>query len=133
MELLRGRTLREILRSRGRLPVAEALPLFIQMTNGVEAAHALNAVHRDLKPENIFVLHDNTPKILDFGIAKVIDSAFTTEKDVYSRNNAVHGAGAARGVPRDAPKRHLHVRAHAVRSVARPPSVSPRGRVADRA
>jgi serine/threonine protein kinase len=82
MELLRGRTLREILRTRGRLSVAETLPLFIEMTNGVEAAHALNAIHRDLKPENVFVLHDNTPKILDFGIAKVIDSAFTTEKDV---------------------------------------------------
>jgi serine/threonine-protein kinase len=83
MELLEGRTLREILRARGRLSVRDALPLFVRMTEGVEAAHSAGAIHRDLKPENVFLLHDNTPKILDFGIAKLVDSAgITTEKDV---------------------------------------------------
>lgn len=83
MPLLEGRTLRDIVRARNKIPIAEALPLFLQMTDGVAAAHGAGVIHRDLKPENVFVLYDNTPKILDFGIAKVVDSAgFTTEKDV---------------------------------------------------
>jgi len=82
MELLHGRTHRELVRTR-RLAIAETLELFAGITDGVEAAHRVNAIHRDLKPENVFVLEDNTPKILDFGIAKVVGSAgFTTERDV---------------------------------------------------
>jgi serine/threonine-protein kinase len=63
MELLRGKTLREILRERHRLAPAETLRLFLQIADGVEAAHKLGAIHRDLKPENLFVLDDGTPKI----------------------------------------------------------------------
>jgi serine/threonine-protein kinase len=85
MELLHGHTHRELLRTR-KLATPEALELFAGIADGVEAAHRVNAIHRDLKPENVFVLDDNTPKVLDFGIAKVVDSAgFTTERDV------VHG------------------------------------------
>jgi serine/threonine protein kinase len=85
MELLRGKTLREILRGRRALSVAKTLRLFVQIADGVEAAHKLGAIHRDLKPENLFVLEDGTPKILDFGIAKVVDSAgWSTAKDVIN-------------------------------------------------
>ena len=86
MELLRGKSLRDVLNERGPLPLREALELFIEMTNGVEAAHAFGAIHRDLKPENVFILGDGSCKVLDFGIAKVVDAAgMTTERDV------VHG------------------------------------------
>jgi serine/threonine-protein kinase len=85
MELLRGKTLREHLNARDRLTIGETLRLFIQTAEGVEAAHQINAVHRDLKPENLFVLEDGTPKILDFGIAKIVDSAgWSTAKDVIN-------------------------------------------------
>jgi len=83
MELLEGETLRQVLLRRGRLGVADALPLFARIADAVEAAHAFGAIHRDLKPENIFVLAGSRPKVLDFGIAKVVDAAgWTTEKDV---------------------------------------------------
>lgn len=83
MELLQGETLRRVLLKKGRLSVNDALALFAKVADGVEAAHSFGAIHRDLKPENIFVLADSEPKVLDFGIAKVVDAAgWTTEKDV---------------------------------------------------
>jgi serine/threonine protein kinase len=83
MELLRGKSLRDVLRERDRLPLREALELFLDITSGVEAAHAFGAIHRDLKPENVFIPAEGTCKILDFGIAKVVDAAgITTERDV---------------------------------------------------
>jgi serine/threonine-protein kinase len=87
MELLRGRTLRQILGARGRLSVRETLSLFIAVANGVQAAHDLGAIHRDLKPENLFVLENGTPKILDFGVAKIVDSAGWS-----TRNETINGS-----------------------------------------
>jgi serine/threonine-protein kinase len=101
MELLRGSTLREILRARGKLGVAEALGLFIAVAGGVQAAHDLGAIHRDLKPENLFVLENGTPKVLDFGIAKIVGSAgWATDKDfvygdvLYTSPEQLEGARA---------------------------------------
>jgi serine/threonine protein kinase len=101
MELLEGETLRRLLLRKGRLALPDALPLFASIADGVEAAHAFKAVHRDLKPENIFVLDGQQPKVLDFGIAKVVDAAgWTTEKDVihgtvlYMAPEQLHGEKA---------------------------------------
>lgn len=83
MELVHGDTLRRLLLKKNRLALGDALSLFAKITDAVEAAHAFGAIHRDLKPENIIVHGDFEPKVLDFGIAKVVDAAgFTTEKDV---------------------------------------------------
>lgn len=77
MELLQGTTLaRRIERSaEGRLAVGDVLGWLQQMARGLDAAHALGVVHRDLKPENVFVTTSSTVKILDFGIAKILDAA----------------------------------------------------------
>ncbi|MBN1612725.1 MAG: serine/threonine protein kinase, partial [Polyangiaceae bacterium] len=72
MELLEGRTLRELLEERGRLPVREALSILSQVAHGVSAAHDANVIHRDLKPENIFCASDGAVKVLDLGLAKFI-------------------------------------------------------------
>jgi serine/threonine-protein kinase len=80
-ELLHGKTLREVLAARGKLSAAETLGLFIAITDGVQAGHDLGAVHRNLKPENLFVLDDGSPKILDFGVAKILDSAGWSNPD----------------------------------------------------
>lgn len=74
MELVEGPTLAEVL-ARGRLPVPEALRIARQIADALEAAHARHIVHRDLKPGNVKVRPDGLVKVLDFGLAKMVDPA----------------------------------------------------------
>ncbi len=71
MELVEGETLADRIK-RGAIPVEEALPLFLQIAEGLEAAHEKGVIHRDLKPANIKVTGDDQVKILDFGLAKAM-------------------------------------------------------------
>jgi serine/threonine-protein kinase len=76
MELLRGVTLAAELRSRGTLPMVEAVAYARELCSALAAAHELGIVHRDIKPENLF-LHQQTGdrcvlKVLDFGLARVL-------------------------------------------------------------
>ncbi len=71
-EYLEGETLREPLR-RGALPLPKALDFTTQIAEALAAAHAAGIVHRDIKPENIFVTGERHAKVLDFGLAKLIE------------------------------------------------------------
>ncbi|MFN2480058.1 MAG: protein kinase, partial [Pyrinomonadaceae bacterium] len=71
-ELLEGETLREQLGG-APLPARKALDYALQTARGLAAAHEKGIVHRDLKPENLFVTQDGRVKILDFGIAKLVE------------------------------------------------------------
>ncbi len=73
MELLSGETLRDRLWRLGRLPVSEVLFLADQTLAVLVTAHQYGIVHRDLKPENLFLTHDGQVKVLDLGIARVLD------------------------------------------------------------
>lgn len=70
-ELLEGKTLTEHIR-RGPLPLRKAISYGVQIARGLAAAHEKGIIHRDLKPDNLFVTKDDRVKILDFGLAKVI-------------------------------------------------------------
>ena len=74
MELVEGPTLADRL-ERGALSVEEALAIARQIAGALEAAHEKGIVHRDLKPQNIKAALDGTVKVLDFGLAKAMDSA----------------------------------------------------------
>jgi predicted ATPase len=69
MELVEGKTLREVLRS-GLLPMRKTIEIAAQIAEGLTKAHEAGITHRDLKPENLMVSHDGFVKILDFGLAK---------------------------------------------------------------
>jgi Tol biopolymer transport system component len=77
MELIEGPTLDERI-SQGRIPVEEALRIANQIADALEAAHERGIVHRDLKPANIKLRPDGIVKVLDFGIAKALDTRATT-------------------------------------------------------
>ncbi|WP_157899096.1 serine/threonine-protein kinase [Luteitalea pratensis] len=74
MELVEGEDLAERI-ARGPIPVDEAVPIARQIADALEAAHDLGIIHRDLKPANIKLRPDGTVKVLDFGLAKALDSA----------------------------------------------------------
>ncbi len=71
MELLVGRSVREVIASRGRLGFEEARDIVLQAVEGLAAAHAAGIVHRDIKPDNLFVCDGERGfvKVLDFGIS----------------------------------------------------------------
>ena len=73
LEYVPGETLAERI-SQGPIPVDEALPLFKQIAEGMEAAHEKGIIHRDLKPANIKITPDGKVKVLDFGLAKAFGS-----------------------------------------------------------
>src|ERR1035438_1289310 len=75
MEFLEGESLREALKQRGALPLAEVMEILQQTAKGLNAAHKLGIIHRDLKPDNIFLTTGDdgeiVVKLVDFGIAKL--------------------------------------------------------------
>jgi hypothetical protein len=73
MELVEGEDLAERI-ARGPIPRDEALPIARQIAQALESAHEAGIVHRDLKPANIKVKPDGTVKVLDFGLAKAVES-----------------------------------------------------------
>ncbi len=74
MPLLRGLTLDKLIETAAsRLSVERCVDILLQVCRGLQAAHDKGLVHRDLKPSNIFVLEDDSAKIIDFGVAHLID------------------------------------------------------------
>ena len=79
MELLGGRTWRDELAERGRLPEAEVARVGSAVASALAHAHAHGIVHRDVNPSNVMLLDDGSPKLMDFGIAKIEDLPGLTE------------------------------------------------------
>ena len=83
LELLDGQPLTDLLEERGKLPPEELFPILMPVMDALAAAHEHGIVHRDLKPDNIFISKDLrgrvTPKVLDFGIAKLTEGDSSVE------------------------------------------------------
>ena len=71
MEFVEGKTLKELVSLRGRLPVQVMLPIAKQLCRALEVAHDAGVIHRDIKPQNMVVEGDGTLKVMDFGIARL--------------------------------------------------------------
>ncbi len=81
MEFVNGRSLREVIRTEGALPLPRAVAIARQACSALAAAHAIGITHRDIKPDNILLTSypgGDVVKVLDFGIAKVKEGSFDT-------------------------------------------------------
>jgi len=75
MEFVEGESLRSVLSRFGGIPLRKAIDLTLQICSGLKEAHAQGIVHRDLKPENVMIDSQGNVKIMDFGIARSMESA----------------------------------------------------------
>ncbi|MET9227210.1 protein kinase [Lentzea sp. NPDC003310] len=73
MELLDGRTLRDLVAEQAQLPVSWVAALGAQIADGLSAAHSAGVIHRDLKPSNVMLLRGGLVKVLDFGMGRIVD------------------------------------------------------------
>lgn len=78
MELVQGKTLKEIINEDGVLPWKWSVNIAIQVASALETAHKNNIVHRDIKPHNIIITEDGIAKVTDFGIAKAVSNSTIT-------------------------------------------------------
>ena len=79
MEYVSGGSLQELIAADGPLPVNRVLEISLDVADALTRAHRLNIIHRDLKPPNVLLAEDGTPRLTDFGIARMVDSTQITE------------------------------------------------------
>jgi GAF domain-containing protein/predicted Ser/Thr protein kinase len=95
MEFVPGEDLRHLMKREGRLAAARTAELLNGICAGVESAHKSGIFHRDLKPENILLPESGTgPKVLDFGVAKLTDTANTTGGGTLTAGGTIVGTPA---------------------------------------
>ncbi len=78
MELIKGKTLKEIINEDGALSWKWSVNVAIQIASALETAHKNNIIHRDIKPHNIIITEDGIAKVTDFGIAKAVSNSTIT-------------------------------------------------------
>jgi formylglycine-generating enzyme required for sulfatase activity/dienelactone hydrolase len=96
MELVAGRTLTELI-PEGGMEMDQLLEVATQVTDALAAAHEKGIVHRDLKPGNVMVLDDGRVKVLDFGLAKLVEPDSSGNSSELATHSALTGHGAVLG------------------------------------
>jgi eukaryotic-like serine/threonine-protein kinase len=102
MELVPGKSLADILRDESPLEPDRAADIAAQVADALSAAHAAAIIHRDIKPGNIMVEPDGSVKVLDFGIARALDSGTLTQTATVLGTSAYMSPEQALGQPVDA-------------------------------
>jgi serine/threonine protein kinase/tetratricopeptide (TPR) repeat protein len=97
MELVRGRSLRELLNAASPLPVSRMVSFASQMAEGMACAHAAGILHRDLKPGNVMITETDRVKILDFGLAKLFTPAGSWDPEAATMTREESGSGTTLG------------------------------------
>jgi serine/threonine protein kinase/Flp pilus assembly protein TadD len=99
MQLLRGETLRDRLAAlqaaRQRFSVSDLLDIAVQVCDGLSAAHSQGVIHRDIKPANIFLTTSGPVKILDFGVAKLMEAGEYAERAMAASASPETGSSNA--------------------------------------
>ena len=80
MELVEGKTLRDVIHEEAPLTAREAIAILEPILLALRAAHAAGLIHRDVKPENVIVRRDGEVKVADFGLARAITNQTTTSQ-----------------------------------------------------
>ena len=81
MEYVHSKTLKQLIRSRGNIPIDEAVNIMKQLVSAVEQSHKMGIIHRDIKSQNVLVKDDGTVKLSDFGIASIVGVSDITKTD----------------------------------------------------
>ena len=79
MEYIKGSHLKNLIKKRGKLSIAEVVDIALQVTNGLSVAHDSYLIHRDIKPQNILIMDNGLIKITDFGIAVAMNATQLTQ------------------------------------------------------
>jgi serine/threonine-protein kinase len=101
MELISGRSLEAILRDEGPLDPDRAAGIAARVADALAAAHSAGIVHRDIKPANVMIASDGSVKVLDFGIARAMDSTTLTQNASVVGTAAYMSPEQALGKPAD--------------------------------
>src|SRR6266436_6423459 len=102
MDYVAGQDLRALLHEKGKFSPEEAVPIFLQIAAALEAAHQAGVVHRDLKPQNILVDKDGRVYVMDFGVARSLETPGMTETGALMGTPEYMSPEQAKGMKVDA-------------------------------